>query len=272
MMHVCDTEVNLQAATVSAAAPLLSHATKPGGASQVLDEYAANPWAVKQSPPPEASKTFQQRSTGQTSDVERAAAAAKAAGPLAGNNNAANWPRCCPVTRLAIDEDVQPLFRGTVRYAYITMLIAFSAVFANTVTTLVLWLAPHTPPGILKSGLNFGISWIYSAVVPLCAYWHFTYLYSSMRFTSPGKNTCFSIFSVLAVAFDAVAITGIPHTGLSGVWTLVSVLNKGIKGPTELQCIFIISVFALFTVHMLLSLLLLRSVRKAGTTMGALSM
>jgi len=253
----------LQATTAAAAAPLLA-----GASGGVADEGALNPWASRETA--SAPKFAQKQSLGQTSDVTKAAAAATAEGPLA-SSNVANWPICCPITRVAISEDVQSLYRGTVKTAYVLMLLMFSAVFVNTLATLVLWLAPHTPPGILTSGLNFGISWIYTAVAPLCAFWHFTYLYSSMRYPSPGRNTCFIVFLFLGIAFDTVAITGIPRTGLCGIWTLATVAHKDVKGPTEVQSIFVLCVTVLFSVHLLVSLWLARSVRQAGTILGALA-
>jgi len=92
-----------------------------------------------------------------------------------------------------------------------------------------------------------------------------------MRYPSPGRNTCFIVFLFLGIAFDTVAITGIPRTGLCGIWTFATVAHKDVKGPTEVQSIFVLCVTVLFSVHLLVSLWLARSVRQAGTILGALA-
>jgi hypothetical protein len=255
----------LQDAATTAAAPLL------GEPSTKLDPL--NPWASNNSDTSAASKPLpgvHHQSAGQTSTEAAAAASASAQGPR--NVTArANWPRCCPCARIDIDSDIQSLYKGIVRTAYIAMLFAMSAAFLNTVATLVLWLAPHTPSGPLKTGTNFAVSWIYSIVVPAGAFAHFKYLYDSMRFPSPGRNTCYMVFLFLGVAFDIIALVGIPKTALCGVWAMASVLHKDVKGPTEVQSIVVIAVVALFCIHLCLLLWLARLVHRARNPLGALS-
>eukprot|EP01138_Halocafeteria_seosinensis_P013980 gb/GECG01014275.1/.p1 GENE.gb/GECG01014275.1/~~gb/GECG01014275.1/.p1 ORF type:complete len:266 (+),score=35.87 gb/GECG01014275.1/:1-798(+) len=135
-----------------------------------------------------------------------------------------NFPKCYPLVRLYIEDDVPQQNRRLVKLLLFEYLLCLSAMFFNMITELSLLAAGGSSD--VGSGTEFGISIAYFFAILIFGWFWFKQLYNGMARDKGYNFICFFIQFSLTLGFLCACIIGFDKSGMVGILSTLDV-HKG---------------------------------------------
>jgi len=154
-----------------------------------------------------------------------------------------NWPRCYPLVRHHIEEDItNPVTKRLVKFGYASWILHTGTLTINWIACLVALVSPGTYNSTL--GTNFGISIVLWALcIPLS--WVFWYrpLYNAAINERASLLFLFLCMYAINILFIIVMLIGPPSAGSTGFINMIQTFSDG-KTPGGVACIISMAFWA----------------------------